>query len=534
MRRILQLGVCAAALLGASAAFGQSYIIQTVAGTTRLKNGAPATSTPLRYPWGASQDASGNVYFADYLDNRILMVGVDNNIHIVAGTGVAGFTGDGGPALNAKLDGPRAVRLDGKGGLYVADYNNSRVRLINLSASTIVTVAGNGNYQWSGDQGPAISAGLDPDDIAVDSAGNLYIADFLNNRIREVSAVNQTIATIAGQSYSGDAGDGGPASKAVLSGPTGISVGSTGVIYFADYFNNYVRMINQQTGVINAFAGNGNFGLVDGVPAATAPMDIPFGTSVEASGNVLILEINYIQRVTLADGLIHVVAGSDTLGYGGDGQAASTALFSFPLYIAAAPNGDIVISDTGNYRVRRIHGAIINSVAGTTIADNIPATTAFLNQPEDVAGAGSGNFVFVDTGDSRVRMVSNGVIANVVGNGVAGSDPGELDFPEGIGRDAQGNVYIADTSNNRVLRVVPGGTYSVVAGNGMQGYLGDHGYAPAAELSNPTAVAVDASGNVYISDSGNCAIRMVNPGLTITTLAGNGGCASTGNNGPAS
>ncbi len=186
------MGVWAGSLLGVSAAFGQSYIIQTVAGTTRLKDGAPAASTPLRYPWGAAQDAGGNVYFADYLDNRILMVGADNNIHIVAGTGVAGFAGDGGPALKAKLDGPRALRLDGKGGLYFADYNNSRVRFINLTTGTITTVAGNNLMDnGSGDQRlkPAVSAGLDVPTSHRRGFGvrgqPLYRRTFSNNRIRK-------------------------------------------------------------------------------------------------------------------------------------------------------------------------------------------------------------------------------------------------------------------------------------------------------------------------------------------------------------
>src|SRR5580704_14480683 len=153
-RQPFQLCIYAAALLGASAAFGQSYTIQTVAGTTRLKDGASATSTPLRYPWGLAQDAAGNVYFADERDNRILMVGTDGNIHIVAGTGVAGFAGDGGAALNAEFDSPRGLGLDGKGGLYVADWGNERVRLINLTTGKVSTVAGNGAYQWAGDGGP--------------------------------------------------------------------------------------------------------------------------------------------------------------------------------------------------------------------------------------------------------------------------------------------------------------------------------------------------------------------------------------------
>ena len=531
--RTFQLCCFAGALLGAPAVFGQSYLIHTVAGTTRLKDGAPATGTPLRYPWGAVEDAKGDVYIADGRDNRILMVATDGTIHIIAGTGLQGFGGDGGPALNAQFNGPRGLCLDGKGGLYVADYGNSRVRLISLSAGTIKTVAGNGNYQWSGDQGPATLAGIDPDDIALDSAGNLYIADFFNNRIREVAAGTQIISTLAGQAVYGDAGDGGPASKAVLSGPLGVSVGAQGILYFADVFNNYVRQINLQTGVINVFAGNGNLGLVDNAPAATSPVAFPIATAVEADGNVLILEDNYIQRVTLPDNTLHIVAGSATLGYGGDGGAVSQATFSLPVSLSTAANGDYIISDTGNFRVRRVTGSLINLVAGTSIANNVPATSAFLNQPTGVA-VGTNGFTFPDTSDSMVRSVSGGVITNIAGTGVASNGPGELAFPTGVALDGQGNVYVADTSNNRVLRLVKGGSFEVIAGTGTAGYSGDHGSAVVAKLYGPTSVAVDASGNVYIADNGNCVIRMVDANQNITTIAGNGVCASTGNNGPAS
>lgn len=533
LRRTFHLCCLAGALLGVPAVFGQSYLIQTVAGTTRLQNGASATSTPLRYPWGAVEDAKGEVYIADARDNRILMIGTDGTIHIVAGTGLPGFAGDGGPALNAQLNGPRGLCLDGKGGLYVADYDNSRVRLINLNTGTINTVAGNGNYQWSGDQGPASLAGVDPDDIALDSAGNLYIADYFNNRIREVAAGSQIISTLAGTTVYGDAGDGGPASKAVLDGPLGVSVSAQGILYFADIFNNYVRQINLKTGMINAFAGNGNVGLMDGVAAATSPMAFPIGTAVEADGNVLILEDNYIQRVTLPDNTIHIVAGSATLGYSGDGGAVSQAMFSFPVSLSTAANGDYIISDTGNFRVRRVTGSVINLVAGTSVGNNVPATSTFLNQPTGVA-VGTNGFTFPDSSDSMVRSVTGGVITNIAGNGVASNGPGELAFPSGVALDGQGNVYVADTGNNRVLRLVKGGSFQTVAGTGTAGYSGDHGNAAEAKLNSPTSVAVDASGNVYIADNGNCVIRMVDMNQNITTIAGNGVCASTGNNGPAS
>ncbi len=506
-----------------------------MAGSTRLKAGAPATSTPLRYPWGTAQDGSGNLYIADMLDNRILMVDPSGNIHIVAGKGTEGFSGDGGPALQAEFDEPRGLALDGKGGLYVVDWNNSRVRLINLTNGSINTVAGNGEYmQPAGDAGPATQAAVSVTDIAVDSAGNLYIADYDNSQIRKVSAADQTISTLAGQSFSGMAGDGGPASKSVLDGPSGLSISPQGVLYFADSNNNYVRQIVLQTGVISAFAGSGNIGLVSGRPAATAPLAFPFGTAVESTGNVLLLEDNYIQRVTVSTGTLTTVAGSATLGDSGDGGAAISATFALPFYISGAPNGDILVSDTGNFRVRRIRGVAIDTVAGTTIQNKIPATTAYLNQPGSVVANGQGGFTIADTGDSEVRTVSGGTINKVAGTGVAGITAGELNFPIGVGLDGTGSILVADSANNRVLRLVTGGTYTVVAGNGAPGYLGDHGYAPAAYLNLPTGAVGDQAGNIYIADSANCAIRMVNPSLTITTLAGGTVCASTGDNGPAS
>ena len=531
-QRARQLCVYAGMLLGIPAALGQSYLIQTVAGTTRLKNGAPALSTPLRRPFGAVQDSNGNVYIADDLDSRILMVGTDGNIHVIAGTGVPGFSGDNGPALNATFDEPRNPYLDGKGGLYVVDYYNARVRLINLATKIVTTVAGNGKYPFSGDGGPAVSAGMDPSSVATDAAGNLYIADYSNNRIRKVSALNQTISTIAGQSISGDAGDGGPASASVLNGPLGLSIDSQGMIYFADYWNNYVRVINPQTGMINAFAGNGNFGLpVDNAPASTAPLLVPIATAAEPDGSIVILEFNYIQRV--ANGIIHTIAGTGAYGYSGDGGAAISAEFALPAAISAAPNGDIIVSDTGNFRVRRIHGIQINAVAGTGITENIPATTAFLNGPEDVAAGAGGGFVFPDTNNSVVRQVSGGTISGLAGTGVAGSGMGELYFPQGVAVDPQGNVYVADTDNNRILRLALNGAFTVVAGSGNYGDQGDGGSALVAALAGPTAVAVDAAGNLYIADYGNCAIRMVDTSQKISTLAGTGLCASTGNNGQA-
>jgi uncharacterized protein (TIGR03437 family) len=485
------------------------------------------------------QDTAGNIYFADNADNRVRRVDPAGIISTIAGTGQAGFEGDGGQALLATLDGPQGIQLDNQGNLYIADYNNNRIRKVVLSTGIITTVVGNGDYHYSGDGGPATSAGVDPYDVAVDTAGNLYISDYFNNRIRKVSGTNQNISTLAGINVAGD-GENGPANQAALNGPFGVSVDGNGMVYFVDSLNAFVKKINQTANTISVFAGNGLGGYGepsfdgDGGLAVNAGLAIPFTTSVEADGNILIDCVIELWRVTISDGTIHFLAGSDTLAFAGDGGTASAAKFAGMIDAAAAPNGDIMIADVGNFRVRRIHNNVVNTVAGTTILDNIPATTAFLNFPDGIVPDGKGGVLIADTGDSRVRDVpQSGIIANYAGTGVRGSDSGELFFPSGLTTDAHGAVYIADTNNDRVMKMIPGGNLSVVAGGSGTGYNGDGGFAPRALLNGPTGVAVDSAGNVYIADQGNGAVRMVDTNQVISTIAGTGIVGFSNDNGPA-
>ena len=508
----------------------------TAAGGNRLLDGNPAKTVPLRYPDGAAQDSAGNLYFADRDDNRVRKVDTNGVISTVAGTGQAGFTGDGGPATKAQLNGPQGIKIDGKGNLYIADYLNNRVRKVNLSTGVITTVAGNGNYQYSGDGQSGTAVGIDPYDVAVDGAGNIYIADYLNNRVRKVSASDGTISSIAGTGIPGD-GDNGPANLAALSNPRGISVDANGIVYFVDEGNNRVKRIDQANNKITTAIGAGGFGYGepaldgDGGLATKALLAIPFSTAVEANGNVVLTCVLEVWRLTVSDGKIHFIAGSDSLGFSGDGGAPINAKFAVPIYVGSAPNGDVLLCDVGNQRVRRIHNGILNTAAGTTILDNIPASTAFLSFPDGVLPDGKGGLIVADTGDSRVRTVSQGgTINSFLGNGVRGSDPGELFFPSGMTMDAQGTLYICDTRNDRVLKLSPGGSPSVLAGGSGTGYAGDGSFAPRALLDHPTGVAVDGAGNVYIADSLNFVIRMVDGNQNISTFAGTGNPRATGDN----
>lgn len=519
----------------------QSYKMATIAGSSRLNDGGAATSAPLRYPWGAVQDTAGNIYIADYGDNRIRKVDTTGKISTVAGTGVPGFSGDGGPATQATLNGPQGLRLDAKGAnLFIADYNNERVRMVALGSGTITTLAGDGNFKFSGDTGPAIQAGLDPYDLTVDSAGNIYISDYYNNRIRKVAASTGTITTLAGGSNPGYSGDNFQATQAALNGPIGISNDAQGNIYFIDSYNNRVRKINQTSGIITTAVGTGGFGYgepsFDGNngPATQALLALPFSTAVEPNGNLLVLCIFELWRVTYPAGTIQNIAGSDAFAFAGDGGPPINAKFAVPLFVSAAPNDDILISDVGNYRVRRIDAGIINTVAGTAILDGIPATTAYLNNPDGIALDSKGGITVSDTGDSRIRSISSaGTISAVTGTGVRGTDPGELFFPRSVAYDSTGDLYIADQENDRIMRLPAGSALMQIAGNGNEGFSGDGGQSNQASLNNPYGVTVDTAGNVYIADSGNERVRMVDLNGVITTIAGNGNYMFLGDNGPA-
>jgi sugar lactone lactonase YvrE len=271
-----------------------SGTITTVAGNGTpgfSGDGGPATNARLAYPTGVAVDAAGNLYIADRLNSRVRKVSTSGTITTVAGDGSAGFSGDGGPATNAQLAGPYGVAVDAAGNLYIADFQNSRVRKVSTSG-TITTVAGDGSFGFSGDGGPATNAQLaGPNGVAVDAAGNLYIADINNHRVRKVST-SGTITTVAGNGTPGFSGDGGPATNARLRPPTGVAVDAAGNLYIADIFNQRVRKVST-SGTITTVAGTGIYGFSgDGGPATNARLAYPSGVAVDAAGNLYIADQN--------------------------------------------------------------------------------------------------------------------------------------------------------------------------------------------------------------------------------------------------
>ena len=241
-------------------AFAQSYWIDRVAGNpSAADDGIPAREASLARPWDVAVGMSGSFYIADWRDNRIRKVDAAGTITTVAGTGSYGFSGDGGPAVNAQLEGPRGVAADRSGNIYIADTYNHRVRKVD-AAGTITTVAGTGSRGYSGDGGPAVNARLRyPCGVAVDGSGNLYIVDTDNHRVRKVDAAG-TITTVAGSESSGFSGDGGPAVSARLQYPRGVAVDGVGSLYIADTRNHRIRKVDA-AGIITTVAGSGRQGL---------------------------------------------------------------------------------------------------------------------------------------------------------------------------------------------------------------------------------------------------------------------------------
>jgi sugar lactone lactonase YvrE len=336
-----------------------AQVIYTMAGNGTAAftaDGVAATASGLNEPAGVAVDAAGNVYIADQMNNRVRKVNPAGIISTIGGTGVIGYTGDGGPATNAKIYAPRAITTDAAGNVFFSDYGNTVIRKISTTG-IITTVAGNGFAGFSGDGAAATNARLNYAwGVAVDGSGNLYIADQLNNCIRKVTAAG-IISTIAGTGVPGFMGDGGPAVTARLNNPTGIAVNAAGTVYIADYANNKVRKITT-AGIISTIAGVGlpAFGYAgDGGPATAAHLYYPMTLAVDVPGNVYLCDRNNncVRKIGLT-GIINTIAGVDTAGFSGDGGFAIHAKLDQMTGVAVRDNGDIYIADNNNNRVRYI------------------------------------------------------------------------------------------------------------------------------------------------------------------------------------
>ena len=303
---------------------------------------------------------SGNLYLAETGNHVIRKVDASGILTTVAGTGMQGFSGDNGLATAALLDSPQGLALDSTGNLYIADTHNQRIRRLSFTTGILTTVAGTGVAGFSGDGGPAIAATFSlPTALALDSSGNLYLADTGNHRIRRIDAGTGMISTIAGTGMQGFTGDNGPAISASIDSPTGLAVAAK-TLYLADTHNHRIRKIDLGTGVISTIAGNGSLGFSGDTGMATsAALALPRGLIADASGNLYLAdsENHRIRRIDAGTGLISTVAGNGTQIFAGDGSPAISASMDSPRAITLSPNALVTLTDTGNQRIRQLDAA---------------------------------------------------------------------------------------------------------------------------------------------------------------------------------
>ncbi len=531
--------------------WSQSFTVKTIAGSNAVTESAAAQTSALASTEGIAIDAAGNVYVADAPDHRIRKIEPGGRIITVAGNGQPGSSGDGGPASAAQLNTPYGLTIDAAGNLYVADLGNARIRRITPNG-TISTVAGGGTGEVSffGAPAGALDAKLNaPRNVAIDSTGTLYISDFGTHRLLRVTPEGQ-IVHVAGAPQAGNASDNVTALTAPLKSPTALVVDKAGVLYFADSGNSTIRRL--QRGLLTkvtsttgfnkdiSFAtitglaldpANGDLYVAEGrdspvrrLTGTSTPFVFPYGArdlALDATGALWLADGPFVRKISRLG--TEIIAGTGSFTYGGDGGPATEARLRSPGGVIADKTGTIYLSDTANHRVRRIDpDGRIQTIAGTGEAgyggDGALAIAARLRSPMGLALDAAGNLYIADSGNHAIRRVNKaGGIETWAGTGTAGSggDNGsakraELSRPQGLTFDAEGNLTIADTGNHRIAKVSPSGWFTVVAGRGTAGNVGDGALAKTAALSSPTDVDYDPQGELYITDTGNKRIRRVN------------------------
>jgi sugar lactone lactonase YvrE len=585
---------CALTFVSVLATAATPHAPQVFAGTVPLGDGGPGSAATLEYPSAIAFDNAGNLYIADALNGRIRKVTTNCIINTIAGTGKFGYSGDEGPAIEARISAyTTGIAAGVAGEVYFSDSGNAVVRKI-AADGTIHTILTGASVPGASDTSPFY-----PGVLALDANGGLYITDINNHQVLRLTSDGRAVR-IAGTGRQGDDGDGGPATAARIDLAGGVMVDRTGNIYVADVNAHRVRKITPD-GIIHAFAGDGNFGFDnedEGVDAMFATIDLPWSVRQDRSGNIFILDITQarIRRIDLT-GVISTVAGADNLDslstgdggpairaqintpldmafaptgelyvvdsnsqirvigldgrirtaigaghFSGDGRSAREAVFADPSGIAFDAAGNLYVADQNNFRVRRIDPqGNVSTVAGTgsfaVSGDGGPAIEAKIGRPLAVATDATGNVYFAAQNMVR-RIAPDGNITTIAGGGSYLSDDipatdESLAGPSGLVVDVNGTVFIADTFNDRVLKVTADGKIHNVAGTGLQGNSGDNGPAIQALLSNPANLALDAAGNLYIADSGNARVRVITPDGTMRAFAGTGKPGDDGDDGPA-
>jgi sugar lactone lactonase YvrE len=499
---------CGSSSAGSSANAGT---VTTFAGGLSGTSDAIATTVSFNVPLGVAVDDSGNVYVADTNNNLIRKITSAGKAATLAGSGIAGSANGTGTA--ASFNSPGGIAVDVSGNVYVADCYNNMIRKI-TSDGAVTTLAGSGTQGSANGTGTTASFNS-PGGIAVDASGNVYVADYGNDRIRKISSAGM-VSTLAGSEYGNEDAIG---TSAKFREPRGVAVDASGNVYVVDTGNNRIRKITAK-GEVTTLSGF-SYGNEDGTTYAS--FHSPEGIAADASGNVFVADTvnNEIRKITNG-GVVTTLAGSESAGKNnGKGTAAK---FHMPRGVAVDASGNLYVADTGNNLIRKITSAgVVTLFAGISSGSaNGIGTDASFYRPAGVAVDASGNLYIADRDNHLIRKItSKGAVTTLAGSGLPGNTDGigtaaKLNSPWGIAVDASGNVYVADTGNH-VIRKITAGVVSTLAGSGAAGNV--NGKGAAARFKSPRGVAVDAKGNVYVADYGNRLIRKITADGVVSTLA---------------
>lgn len=511
--------------------------VSTFAGTAGSQGSADGTGSAARFtePFGVAVDTSGNLYVADTSNNRIRKITAAGVVTTLAGGSGQGSTDGTGTA--ARFNEPRGVAVDGSGNVYVADYQNHTLRKI-TPAGVVSTLAGSAGASGSSDGTGSAARFKSLQGVAVDTAGNVYVADTANRTIRKVTAAG-VVTTLAGTAEQSGSTDGSGA-VARFSEPRGITVDSTGTLYVADYTAHTLRKVTS-AGVVSTLAGRaGTPGTTDATGTA-ARFYYPSGVSVDSAGNLYVADTsnNTLRKITSA-GIVSTLAGLAGRSSSVD-ATGSAARFEDPYALAADGSGNIYIADATDHSIRKITPAgVVTTLAGSAgsfgSTDGTGSAARFFG-PLGIAADSAGTVYVADTGNMTIRKITPaGVVttfAGTAGSGGATDGTGaaaRFSSPYGVAVDTTGTVYVVDGSTIR--KITAAGVVSTLAGaQGSNGFV--DGTGTAARFLVPFDLTVDSLGNVYVCDHGNHAVRKITPAGVVTTLAGSGTAGSSDGTGTA-
>jgi sugar lactone lactonase YvrE len=498
-------------------------VVTTIAGSVVTAGATNGSGSVARFnsPYGIAIDGSGNLYVADTGNGTIRKIDTSGNVTTLAGSPkVSGYADGTGAA--AEFRSPLGVAADSSGNVYVSDTNNNVIRKI-TPAGVVTTFAGLVPYVGWGNGTGAGAEFNTPFGIAVDSNGNVYVADQGNTDIRKISP-GGTSTTLAGQQGGGNAD--GSGSAAGFDFPTGAAADTSGNIYIADEQNDEIRKMTP-SGTVSTVAGAGGSAGATDATGTSAQFDFPFGVAVDGSGNTYVADAtnNTIRKIT-SSGVVTTLAGLAGSPGSVDGTG-SAARFDQPIGVAVDGNGNVYVSEQRNATIRKITPAGVVStlagLAGSNGSTDGTGSAARFYLPAGLAIDSSGNIFVADATADEIRKVTpGGVVTTIAGSPQsAGSNDGtgsaaQFFFPVGLAIDSSGNLFVADANNNEIRKVTPAGVVTTLGGSAPPSRQPGQAAPPpgfadgtgsAAQFNNPEGIALDASGNVYVADSGNNIIR---------------------------